>query len=151
MHATESTPAQSLVQAINKALDQARPEELFVGILKYWFLIFPTDCVLVTLTQDKWKERHEGNVQQLRFWFGEPRNFRSNHVDSMGYNLIVSVFDIPDKLRGIVRGVLPPNLFEEGIQKSMSENRTTGVQDIITWRKKGVPPNSTGTVWKKEK
>ncbi len=152
-HSTDNrnAPEKSVVKAFNRALDCSLPGEMLLGILQYWFQTFPTACVLVTLTQDNRKELNEGNQQQLRFWIGEPYNFRSEHVDSMGCNLIVSVYGTPNELRRIVTGVLPLDEFEEGTQKSMKQARTMGVQDVITWRRKGVPPNSTGTVWEKEK
>ncbi|MCX6712135.1 MAG: hypothetical protein NT041_00400 [Candidatus Vogelbacteria bacterium] len=125
-------PDKALVGAINKALDVRRAEEVFTGLWQCWWKKFPSSCVLATMTQNHFN----GNRQQLRFWFGEPNYFGSNHVDSLGHHLIVTVGGEVGKLRDLVNKILPTEQFEEGVVEPEDKNNHTMPSQIVVWRRK---------------
>ncbi|OGZ78043.1 MAG: hypothetical protein A2360_02720 [Candidatus Staskawiczbacteria bacterium RIFOXYB1_FULL_32_11] len=123
---------EALIEAINAGLDSSTAREKFIALWKYWWKKFPKACVLATMTQSVF--RSDG--QQLRLWFGDPAEFGSQHVDSSGHNLIVSLRDEPEKLRHLVKEILPADQFEESAREPDDKARCTVPAQIIVWKRK---------------
>ena len=62
--------------------------ESFVRDMKEWCARYPNALKLITMTKGG----------QLRFWFGEPKAWRSDYVDSCGHNLFVHISGDNDPL-----------------------------------------------------
>ncbi len=124
-------PEKALLEVINQGLDTRHPEEKFKRLWEYWWSKFPSACVLSTLTQGHFR----GDSQELRFWFGEPSFFGSEHVDSNGENLIVTVIGGPNTLRSLAHEILPMEKFEKSIKEPADKDTITIPSKIIVWRR----------------
>ncbi len=124
-------PEKALVGIINNGLDTSYPGKEFEKLWNYWWNRFPNACILITLT----KGHFDGDDQELRFWFGEPTFFGSQHVDSNGHNLIVTVRGGHNSLKSLVYQIIPIEKFKKSVIDPDDKNTITVASKIMIWRR----------------
>ena len=107
-----------LAKVIRRGLRDTKEDEQqkiheFFELWDYWNKQYPERFILITLTARPWGLSSISS-QQLRLWFGEPRSFRPEYVDSCGDNLIVHIHGEDEQLLSLVRVMRNGKDFREG-------------------------------------